>query len=79
MTDDDDALMTRDAAMAFLNVSERTLDRLITNREIDVVRINGRGKRPGAVRITRRALLDYLHRNTTRASANTSPRDRGTA
>lgn len=64
---DPDALLTKDDAMAYLSVSLRTLNRLIKDRELDVVRVGPRG---GAVRFRRAALADYAHRHTDRATAN---------
>jgi excisionase family DNA binding protein len=66
--DDPDALLTKAEAQAVLSVSSTTLNRLIAAKELDVVRIGGRGR--GAVRITRRAIRDYTERHTTRAAAN---------
>lgn len=66
-------LLTKADAMAYLSVSLRTLNRLIATNEIDVVRVGPRG---GAVRFRPRALADYSHRHTVRATAN-QPR-RGT-
>jgi excisionase family DNA binding protein len=63
-TDLDD-LLTVDAAAAFLHVSASTINRMIANREVEVVRIgSGRGR----VRITKRALLDHVNRKVTRAT-----------
>lgn len=67
-------LLTKPQAAAWLNVSRATLDRLIAAHHLDVVRV-GTGR--GSVRITERALEDYLRRNTTRALANQPPATRG--
>jgi len=58
-------LLRREEAAEFLGVSRATVDRMIAAREIDVVRIgNGRGQ----VRIPKRALLDHVNRNVTKAA-----------
>lgn len=63
------ALLTKPEAANYLQVSLRTLARLIRDQEVDVVRIGG------SVRFTTRALDDYADRNTQRARAN-QPRGR---
>jgi excisionase family DNA binding protein len=62
---DPSRLLTKPQACLWLSVSPRTLNRLISDRRIDVVRV-GTGR--GSVRITQRALEDYTRRSTTRAS-----------
>lgn len=57
-----DALNITEAAQV-LHVSKRTMERLIGQREIDVLRIGRR------VFITRRALTDYLNRAHQRRGA----------
>jgi excisionase family DNA binding protein len=59
--------LTKREVQAILHVSLATLNRLLADHEIDVVRV-GRGR--GSVRITRAALRDYTERNTHRAAAN---------
>jgi excisionase family DNA binding protein len=57
-------LLTRIQAAELLGVSRATVDRMISARRIDVVRIgNGRGQ----VRIPKRALLDHINRNVVKA------------
>jgi len=59
-----DDLLTVDEAAELLQLSRATIYRMISDRELDVVRIgSGRGR----ARITRRALLDHLNRRVTRA------------
>jgi len=59
-----DDLMSVDEAATFLHVHRSTINRMIARREVDVVRIgSGRGR----VRLTKRALLDHLNRNLTKA------------
>lgn len=64
----DGPLLDKNAAMAYLGVSLRTLNRLIASKEIDVVRVGPHG---GSVRFDPRALRDYTYRHTDRATANT--------
>jgi excisionase family DNA binding protein len=64
-----DDLLTVEEAADVLQISRATVYRMISDRELDVVRIgSGRG-RP---RITRRALLDHLNRRVTRADVRRS-------
>lgn len=69
-----DRLLTKPQACDWLSVSRATLDRLIHNGELDVVRV-GTGR--GSVRITERALRDYARRRTTKAVANQPPQAQG--
>jgi len=57
-----EALLDRSASAETLHVSVSTLDRLVRKGEIEVIRVGGK------VLITRRALLDYLNRNSGRAA-----------
>lgn len=55
-------LLTLDQAAEFYQCSRSTIERMIANHEIEVVRLgSGRG-RP---RIRKRALLDHMNRNVT--------------
>jgi excisionase family DNA binding protein len=68
LSDDDvSTLMSRIQAAQYLGVSVTTVDRMIRDSEIDMVRIRG------AIRVTRASLLAYLNR-----SARTSKAQRRT-
>lgn len=62
-----DQVFSKSEACKFLQVSPRTLDRMIANNELDYFRV-GSGK--GRVRFTKRSLLDAMNRTPTRASRN---------
>lgn len=54
-------LLNRHEAAGFLRVSVHTIDRMIANGDVDVVRIgSGRGR----VRFTRAALLESVNRRS---------------
>lgn len=53
---------TQRQAAEFLGVSERTLRRMIHDRELESVKVRGR------VMVTQRALLDYVNRHVNRVS-----------
>lgn len=59
-----DALLTKPEAARYLRVSLSTVNRLIRDEELDVVKLGG------SVRITERALRDLADRRTTRAADN---------
>lgn len=51
-------------AAEFMGVSRSTVNRMIANKEIDIVRLgSGRGR----VRILKRSILDHVNRKVTRA------------
>lgn len=54
-------LLTRAEAAALLHVSVHTIDRMIANGDVEVVRV-GSGR--GQVRFTRDALLDHMRRKS---------------
>jgi excisionase family DNA binding protein len=64
MADDMDVLYSKGDAADYLSCSERTIERLMADGELDFARVGNR------VRIKRRALDDYLYRHTVKAAAN---------
>lgn len=58
-----DPLLTKTEAMTYLGVSLRTLNRLISAREIVYVKVGPRG---GAIRFDRRDLQEYVHQKRTK-------------
>lgn len=61
-----DELLTIDQAAAVMHLSRKTVYRMISRREIDVVRL-GSGR--GVLRVTRRAILDNVNRRAVKAQA----------
>ena len=64
-----DEWMTVKEAAKLLSWGEDTLWKIIRAGEIDVIRI-GAGQQRKQTRITRRAVVDYVDRNTERAKPN---------
>jgi excisionase family DNA binding protein len=63
-----DELLTLEEAAEVLRVSLRTMQRLVADRQIEVVRI-GSGR--GYPRVTRRMLLDNLNRRVVKPDRRT--------
>lgn len=63
--------LTKAELAVVLNISYRSVDRLIAEGRIEVVRV-GTGR--GRARITQRALTEYLTRNTDRATPTPAKR-----